>query len=172
LYSEVKIIRNIGDSVVSFYAGESGIEKVLFYDRQALPLIPTRDFCPEDGCSSDQVCDNGYCANIAPRGLCSMFDPSNNHNYCAPGQSGEETSIYCNSFPGRPSLTGRDCSINSCTDCEISFSTTFDKRTYYTIATVSPSEDSTKEDPDYEIISKGIFGDAQRQIKINIISTK
>ena len=37
LYSELKIIRNIGDSVVAFYAADSGVEKTLYYDRQILP---------------------------------------------------------------------------------------------------------------------------------------
>ena len=34
LYSEIKIIRNIGNSVAAFYTAESGVEKVLYYDRK------------------------------------------------------------------------------------------------------------------------------------------
>jgi hypothetical protein len=34
LYSELKVIRNISNSMISFYAADSGIEKVLYYDRQ------------------------------------------------------------------------------------------------------------------------------------------
>jgi len=37
LYSEIKIIRNIGDSVVAFYAADSGVEKTLYYDRYGAP---------------------------------------------------------------------------------------------------------------------------------------
>lgn len=37
LYNELKIIRNIGDSVVAFYAADSGVEKTLYYDRKVLP---------------------------------------------------------------------------------------------------------------------------------------
>ena len=37
LYSELKIIRNIGDSVVAFYSADSGVEKTLYYDRKILP---------------------------------------------------------------------------------------------------------------------------------------
>jgi Tfp pilus assembly protein PilX len=37
LYSEVKIVRNIGDSVVAFYVADSGVEKTLYYDRKIIP---------------------------------------------------------------------------------------------------------------------------------------
>ena len=37
LYSEIKIIRNIGDSVVAFYAADAGVEKTLYYDRKVVP---------------------------------------------------------------------------------------------------------------------------------------
>jgi hypothetical protein len=38
LYNEIKMIRNIGNSVVAFYAADSGIEKVLYYDRKVIPV--------------------------------------------------------------------------------------------------------------------------------------
>jgi hypothetical protein len=34
LYSQIKIIRSIGDSVIAFYAADSGVEKVMYYDRK------------------------------------------------------------------------------------------------------------------------------------------
>jgi Tfp pilus assembly protein PilX len=37
LYSEVRIVRNIGDSVVAFYVADSGVEKTLYYDRKIVP---------------------------------------------------------------------------------------------------------------------------------------
>lgn len=53
LYSEIKIIRNIGDSVVAFYAADSGVEKTLYYDRKfeggACNLCQN---CPEDDCKN------------------------------------------------------------------------------------------------------------------------
>jgi len=45
LYSEVKIIRNIGGSVIAFYAADSGIEKVLYYDRQNIAPGKPRGIC-------------------------------------------------------------------------------------------------------------------------------
>lgn len=53
LYSQIKIIRNIGDSVVAFYAAETGIEKTLYYDRYGAPENATgskRGVC--------NICDN------------------------------------------------------------------------------------------------------------------
>lgn len=44
-YNEIKIIRNIGNSVVSFFAAESGTEKILYYDRQVIPDNAKRGFC-------------------------------------------------------------------------------------------------------------------------------
>jgi len=141
LYSEIKVIRNMSNSMVSFYAADSGIEKVLFYDRQ---VVPTG----------------------AKRGLCSMFDSSgNNPDYCAAdistGNPGDH-SIYCNAYPDdlNPlAPQGEDCDPNSCIDCTVKFSTTFDNRTYYTTATVFPNGN-------FEIDSAGSFGGAQRKIQI------
>lgn len=45
LYSEIKIIRNIGNSVVSFFAADGGVEKVLYYDRKEVPIGGERGMC-------------------------------------------------------------------------------------------------------------------------------
>ncbi len=45
LYSEVKIIKNMSDSMVSFFAADSGAEKVLYYDRQVIPTGSVRGIC-------------------------------------------------------------------------------------------------------------------------------
>jgi len=52
LYSEVKIIKNIGDSMIAFYAADSGAEKVLYYDRQVIPEGAARGIC--------KICDAFY----------------------------------------------------------------------------------------------------------------
>jgi len=44
LYSEIKIIRNMGNSISAFYAAESGVEKVLYYDRK-MKVGDTRGAC-------------------------------------------------------------------------------------------------------------------------------
>ena len=57
----IKVIRNIGNSVVSFFAADSGVEKVLYYDRQVLNnsirgvcSIPAN--CPSEGGDSGINC--------------------------------------------------------------------------------------------------------------------
>jgi len=56
LYSEVKIIKNMSDSVVAFYAADSGAEKALYYDRQVIihegVVRGICDIC-ESGCGTD-----------------------------------------------------------------------------------------------------------------------
>lgn len=45
LYSEIIVVRNMGNSVISFYSADSGIEKVLYYDRMILPAGAGRGLC-------------------------------------------------------------------------------------------------------------------------------
>ncbi len=66
LYSEIKIIRNIGDSVVAFYAADSGVEKVLYYDRKTAPEGIGRGFCG--------ICDYEECISGTPSGADCAFD--------------------------------------------------------------------------------------------------
>lgn len=168
LYSEVKILRNIGNSMTSLYAADSGIEKVLYYDRQVLPTLKS--------------------GKTAVRGLCTMIvesnsDGSTNPNYCAPGASGE-TSIYCNPtslilpmfHPYNDTLNDNydqlrynpnGCDPSFCDDCQISFTSALDNGSVYTTtARVFPDADGKSSD--FEIESKGTFGGAGRQIKITI----
>lgn len=80
LQSEVKVIRSMADSVVSFYLADSGIEKVLYYDRKNKPEGANRGLCsmcgncPDDpseaGCQDCQIvahdnqdCDPMTCSN-------------------------------------------------------------------------------------------------------------
>jgi hypothetical protein len=164
LYSEIRVIRNIGNSMVSLFAADSGIEKVLYYDRQARPLIPTGNSCQlSTECSADQVCNNHVCSIPVSRGLCSMLD-SSNPNHCTIGSS----SINCNS-PSPSSFTGT-CSSSNCTNCTIAFGSTLDgiaNTTYSVTAQVYP--DAIKPtNSDFEIDSKGISGGALRQIRLFI----
>ncbi|MBI2053748.1 MAG: DUF2341 domain-containing protein [Candidatus Staskawiczbacteria bacterium] len=45
LYREIKIIRSVGNSVIAFYLADSGIEKVLYYDRRDKPVGTTSGIC-------------------------------------------------------------------------------------------------------------------------------
>jgi len=191
LYSEVKIIRNVGDSMVSFFAADSGVEKVLYYDRKVLPTL-IKGECPiGTECDPDQTCSNGLCTIPAKRGLCSMYtnDSGNNPNYCAsdpnPLNPAIDHSIYCSpdinfttpqiyvdpSNPNTgPQINPTGCDPNTCNDCQVFFNATFDKRNYYTKAEVYPSEDGKSSD--FQIESKGVFGGSERQVEILISLAK
>ena len=139
LYSEVKVIRNVSNSTAGLYAADSGVEKVLYYDRQVVP----------EG---------------AVRGLCSMFDLTNN-NGCV-SESGIENSIYCLD-QSITSLDNGGCNIDRCDNCTVYFSTNFDNKTHYiTTVKIFPYENKSI----FEIDSKGISDKAQRQIQV-IMST-
>jgi hydroxylamine reductase (hybrid-cluster protein) len=53
LFSQIKMIREIGNSVISFYAADTGIEWLLYKDRECRLLAPS---CDKYICSSD--CEN------------------------------------------------------------------------------------------------------------------
>ena len=134
LYSEIKVIKNIGDSMVSLYAADSGIEKILFYDKQVLATF-------EDG-------------TTAPRGLCSLPD------VCKPGG---DSSIYCNSATATELASG-GCDLDKCNNCQVSFSSSFNNRSYEAVAKVYPSV--AGRNAGFEIKSTGSYGGAGRAIKI------
>ena len=160
LYSEIKVMRNVGSSVVGFYAADSGIEKVLFYDRQVrLTDGETCDFDFPANCNGTHtpqfpVCVNHKCTTF--RGLCEMV------NSCA--SSGTNSSTFCNGI----TANGTYCSPTSCSNCSVSFSTTFpdNKKVYNTIATTKP--DVATGTYDFTISSTGSFSNAQRTIYISI----
>ncbi len=175
LYSEVKVIRNVSNSMASLYAAESGVEKVLYYDRQVLPLT-IGDVCDASTPCVDvsYACDTTVgdvnfdkCVKpAATRGLCYMLSSSNT-NSCKTGSSGE-TSIYCCNYstptpscPTPADITGSDCGVDTCTNCSFSFATIFDDRTYKVTASVN-------NDHYLDVQSTGMFGTGQRKIDIKV----
>lgn len=151
LYSEIKIIRNIGNSVAAFYAAESGIEKVIYYDKKVLP--PS-----EEGPG-----------NV--RGLCFMCD-STNPDACDEepiGYSGDR-SIFCNDCAPVPGDAGFEgCDPYLCNNCEITFNTFLDDEKHYEIrAFVKPVDDGS-EDVFSKVDSTGYYKNyVLRAIEINI----
>ena len=73
LYGQVKIIRNIGNSVVAFYAADSGVEKILYYDRKQIPVDGTRGLCNMRDICSDCTpglnCVESNCYNFSISGI-------------------------------------------------------------------------------------------------------
>ena len=175
LYSEVKVMRNVGNSIVSYYTAESGIEKVLYYDKQVLPVANECEDNSDCTTLPYTSCNNGICMIPSSRGLCGMTQSTTyTPKYCANEGQSSETSIYCldstqrqtsldsglgvDLFDSGFGITGT-CSLNDCTDCKITFKTTFDsKRKYEISTTINP-------DGDFYIESTGKFGDTQRKIQ-------
>jgi len=146
LYSEIKMIRNIGNSIVAFYSADSGIEKVLYYDRKIIPAG-------------------------ADRGLCAMFsyDSINNPQACPSSDLGLgfDSGIYCdNSSLQLTDPENTDgCNPNICNGCTIAFDTTFpDNEKRYSIeASVTPAEEGYT---GLTIGSLGEFRGVKRKIQL------
>jgi len=141
LYGQAKVLRNMGNSVSSLYTADSGIEKILYYDRQVIPAG-------------------------AKRGLCSIFDQSRSITQYCQASGSFDSSVLCTPDVN-PDPSGSNCNYNDCTNCTISFKTFLDNGNYYTTtATVSPDGINA----DLVIMSKGIAGSsgAGRQMKISI----
>jgi len=181
LYTEIRNVKNLSDSVTAFFAADSGVEKVLYYDRNVLPPIDTGNFCDdeENPCPSGQTCDSNECKSTAVRGLCSML------NTCQEGDS----SLYCNNISRNgPEDNGEiydylidnnldpedypyGCDPEVCNACQISFNTSFNdetNRTYQTVAKVIPSADGLS--TNFDIKSKGSFIRSSRRVEVYISS--
>jgi len=115
LYSEIKIIRNMGNSVQAFFAAESGVEKVLYYDRKILPATESE---------------------ATARGLCYMCSlPNPDACTIDPGGNSGDKSVYCNNCI----KVGVGCDPALCDDCQITFQTKLDAIKHYKIiATIGP----------------------------------
>jgi len=127
LYGQIKVVRNISNSTLAYYAAESGVEKVLFYDRQ-IRAIRTETSCATDQDCIDvlgqgNICDIDVCAELLPRGLCYMETScANDETPLADG----DRSIYCNNFV----VAGSACEQDICSNCELTFDTKFTNVSY------------------------------------------
>lgn len=123
LFSEIKMIRSIASSVISFYAADSGIEKVLYYDRKVIPQEA-----------------------VVKRGLCAMCATDIESRTCL-GDGTDEDGLTC--ACESPVLKDEvnypnGCDIDHCQYCTVSFSASFgninDKKTYRIEATAGTTE--------------------------------
>ena len=161
LYNGLKITRNIGNSVSSYYSAESGIEKVLFYDRQVKPTneaaCTTDDDCQSYGAYN--TCDtiSGICVASDKRGLCSIVDN------CDPSGSAVDDSIFCAGVAN--DATSSDCDPLSCQSCSVSFTTDLgNDRNYSLISSVNQTSSIY-----LDVSVVGYYGESSR--KINIFSS-
>lgn len=145
LYSQAKVIRNIGDSVISLSAADSGIEKVLYYDYQVVP---------DDG--------------VATRGLCAICLSGLNTSPTCP--TNDDDTVNCLSCESRIIDDNADgkhsdgCDPDVCNYCEVTFKTEYNDRSYQVWGDVFTSEDGLS--TDFMIRSSGAYESAQRQIEI------
>ena len=142
LYSEVRIMRNMAASVVSFYAADSGIEKVLYYDRRVIPTGASRGFC--------SICEASiptHCPSTSP--------------------IADEPSLACNCLSVTPGHLG-GCDPNICDWCTISFSTNFDSLATksYTLTAKYFSKEVYGGNGFFEVVAVGSFYDVGRAVKI------
>jgi len=154
LYQQIKMIRNIGNSVVAFYVADSGVEKVLYYDRKII-------------------------ASGATRGLCSMFsyDAETASNECSESGevSGLDTGLYCNtSALELTDITNHSdgCDVGVCDACEVSFNTTFpdNQKSYLVTATVIPGESGGASS--LTIGSTGSYKSLSRKVELFMTKTE
>jgi hypothetical protein len=162
LYQEIKMIRNIGNSVVAFYAADSGIEKVLYYDRKVIL----------DGNT---------------RGLCTMFDYNidTNPNGCpqfgdSEGSGITDNALFCNKDGTTDFLTPNDtegtgCNPDICNNCTISFKTNFDTtdKEYSVTAKVLPAATEADENAfsNFIIDSLGTYNSLTRKVELYMTKT-
>ena len=142
LYSGIKITRNIGNSVLAFYAADSGVEKLLYYDRKQIP-------------------DEGR------RGLCNINNVCPND--CTPGPNGgagDCVEKHCQGWQA----TGSDCDPLTCGECRVSFNTFFDGKTYEAIAIVTTMGDIDDNVFKTNIDIRGKYKDVLRKVQLKIIN--
>lgn len=137
LYGQIKIIRNIDNSVVAFYAADSGVEKTLYYDRKQIPVGGKRGLC--------NICN--ACLKDCTPGL----DGD-------PGDCVESKCQGCTSTP----LRVDGCNILTCGDCEVSFNSFFGRKSYE----IKVSAISGGGVPTTSIDSKGNYQNVSRKIQL------
>lgn len=163
LYNEIKMIRNIGNSVVAFYAADSGIEKVLYYDRKVHPLVG-------EGENAVQV----------SRGLCAMveYNATSNATACPTKAqvSSVNSALNCNQVPGIDFKTLNDvtqtngCDPGVCNNCTITFATDFpadasgNGKNYIVSAKVAPNAETGS--VDLVIDSLGEYKKLTRKVEL------
>lgn len=141
LYSEIKVLRNVGNSVIAFYAADSGVEKVLYYDRQAIPPGAARGIC-----------------NICAKCSTTSSESAMNCNDCH---------VIPNSTNGCTKCT--DCKITFGTTMSVDPKTSAPKRYYNEVINVSTAvREGTCPFSTVYVNSGGTYTDAKRAINLTV----
>ena len=68
LFNQVKITGNLGNSISSLYAAESGVEKTIYFDRKQIPQSASRGFCNICNACTGTDCKNCIKTPLASSG--------------------------------------------------------------------------------------------------------
>ena len=68
LFNQIKMIANVGNSISSLYAAESGIERTLYLDKKQLPIGASRGLCNICNTCSGNRCQECTLASLALEG--------------------------------------------------------------------------------------------------------
>jgi len=102
LYSEIKIIRNVSGSVVSFYAADSGIEKVLYYDRKE----KSSETAGRGICNICNACPLSDCEN------CTLSGTDCDPETCMSCQVGFSSQMAANKYYNLDIAISQQCKIS------------------------------------------------------------
>jgi|SRR3989344_5503687 len=135
LTNRIKLIGDIGNSIISFYIADSGVEKTLYFDKQKIPPG-------------------------ANRGICSICDS------CP--TSGGDPATHCNSCTSMP-LSTNGCNPESCSNCEIDYSASFDDgaKEQTLSATVTTPSGDVPLISNFYISSEGLYRNVTRNIEFS-----
>jgi len=136
LLNQVKMISDIGNSVSSLVAADSGGEKTLYYDRKKPPL-------------GGQV-----------RGLCNVCNTCPTDISDPTGDPG----THCNGCTLTP-LAVNGCNLALCKNCQLDYYTNFAGRKYTVYATVTTPLGNPLNSVFY-MDSRGLFRDITRKISL------
>ena len=137
IFNRIKVASSAGNAVSAFYASESGIEKSLYYDRKQITTVYVRG----------QFTPTGHGRQLAKkiqnqRGLCDIC------NTCADCRNCTLTPL---------SLNG--CDANTCNNCQVSYNSVFDDRTFIVNITTNPNNFFT-------CVSQGQYKNSNRTIQV------
>lgn len=151
LYGQIKIIRNIGNSVVAFYAADSGVEKVLYYDRKRVPDLAGRGIC--------NICSVGVCLDCDECDLTGLDCGIQTCSDCRIVFSSEMN-------PNKSDNYNVDIVVNQ--QCKIS-SGTINSYGFYEDVSRAIRLDSAMKVSSLNIFSSGATATAQGQTGLNIV---
>lgn len=145
LTNEIKIISGLGNSVVSYYAVDSGIEKTLYFDRKQILAGSNRGFCNIcNSCNDSEggIPDDYHCNGLAPN---FTFDDCTLTPFQEPSP-----------------LAPPSCDVVNCRNCRLDYTSSW-AGDNYTISATTPDVGT----PNFNMSVQGSYKDIQRKIELH-----